>query len=232
MLGPGIPVRERFAIYRRRFQTCMLISLAVTLATGLLLRVERESGFPHAGYFGPPVPRARLDVQKDAIAEEVFESGGRPLDGALAVIEFELDYDSPDFPDQRPQVIAIDAVPSETHGHDPIAGDQRHPSRESSPLSITSDKIVILRFVKPIYPLDAKLLDVEGRVTMRFVVGTDGRVTGMRVVSEDVIPSCVEAVRVALAEWLFAPIIEDGRAVEVPVETTFRFQLLTVTTES
>jgi TonB family protein len=210
----------------------MLISFAVTLATGLLLRVERESGFPHAGYFGPPVPRPRLDVQKDAVTEEVLESGGRALDGILAVIDFELEVNSPDFPDQPSRAIAIDAVPAETRGRDPIAGDRPHPSREGSPLSITSDKIVILRFVKPIYPPDAKLLDVEGRVTMRFVVGRDGRVTGMRVVSEDVIPSCVEAVREALAQWLFAPIIEDGHAVEIPVETTFRFQLLTVTTES
>lgn len=79
--------------------------------------------------------------------------------------------------------------------------------------------------LQPSYPLDLIRLGVEGSVTVRVLVGTNGRVKS------------VEAVRVAnqgfltvtreqaLRKWRFSPATRDGVAIESWREMTVRFQL-------
>jgi protein TonB len=66
---------------------------------------------------------------------------------------------------------------------------------------------------------------IEGRVTVEFVVGLDGK-TGRIVVSEAQPDDTFVAATVRAIElWRFKPGIRDGRPVPVRVRQTIRFQL-------
>jgi protein TonB len=69
-------------------------------------------------------------------------------------------------------------------------------------------------YFQPAYPSDMRLGEREGRVVVRVLIGTDGRVKDVEQVSA-ASPSFFEATRKqALAKWRFKPGTKDGVAVE------------------
>lgn len=78
---------------------------------------------------------------------------------------------------------------------------------------------------QPAYPADERLAEHEGRVVVRVLVGTDGRVKQVEVISA-ASPAFLEATRrQALTRWRFTPATRDGVAVEAWQQMAVRFQL-------
>jgi protein TonB len=75
--------------------------------------------------------------------------------------------------------------------------------------------------VEPIYPVLAKQAHIQGTVQLLGVLGTDGRIHELRVVSGH--PLLITAAMDAVKQWVFAPTILNGQAVEVqaPIQVNF-----------
>ncbi|MBW8866559.1 MAG: energy transducer TonB [Acidobacteria bacterium] len=77
--------------------------------------------------------------------------------------------------------------------------------------------------VDPIYPQMAQSARVEGTVILDTVIGTDGRVTSVRVLRS--IPLLDQAAMDAVKRWSFTPTLLNGTPVPVAMTVTVRFAL-------
>jgi TonB family protein len=77
--------------------------------------------------------------------------------------------------------------------------------------------------VNPIYPEDAMAAKVQGVVVLDVTVGTDGSVTGLRLVQS--VPLLDQAAMDAVNLWRFEPALLNGVPVEVEVTVTINFTL-------
>jgi TonB family protein len=85
-----------------------------------------------------------------------------------------------------------------------------------------SDCYLLYR-VEPLYPREAKAQSIEGTVTLRLLVGTDGRVRSSRELSgpDLLVPAALAAVR----EWRFIPALLNGQPVDTEKDVSIEFQL-------
>ncbi|MHC4201606.1 MAG: energy transducer TonB [Planctomycetota bacterium] len=79
--------------------------------------------------------------------------------------------------------------------------------------------------MKPLYPMRARERGIEGIVRLRFVVGADGSVRDVEVVSSEPEGVFDRAAKAAAARWRFAPAVKDGQPVAARVRTAVRFRL-------
>lgn len=81
----------------------------------------------------------------------------------------------------------------------------------------------ILTKVQPHYPADAKAQGVSGAVVMRAVIGKDGTIENLTVLSgpEVLRDSAMEAVR----QWVYRPFLLNGEATEVDTTITVNYSL-------
>jgi protein TonB len=76
---------------------------------------------------------------------------------------------------------------------------------------------------RPYYPQEAKAAHIEGTVRMNVLVGKDGAVKDIAVVSGD--PILSEAAVQAVWKWLYQPALLNGQAAEVVTEVDVNFNL-------
>lgn len=81
----------------------------------------------------------------------------------------------------------------------------------------------LVRQVSPIYPALAKQDGIEGEVVLDALVGSDGTVGSLRVVSGNSLLAAA-AVR-AVRQWRYHPSQLNGHAIAVPVKITLNFSL-------
>jgi TonB family protein len=81
----------------------------------------------------------------------------------------------------------------------------------------------ILKKVQPIYPPEARLNRIEGVVRLKAVIGKDGAVKQLTVVSGH--PTLAQAAIDAVGKWIYQPTLLEGRPVEVETEIDVNFQL-------
>lgn len=67
---------------------------------------------------------------------------------------------------------------------------------------------------RPVYPEEALAQKHEGTVTLRFLVGADGKVKDARVMRSSGYPALDEAARAGIAKCSFHPALAEGKAVE------------------
>ncbi|HVP43024.1 MAG TPA: TonB family protein [Terriglobales bacterium] len=81
----------------------------------------------------------------------------------------------------------------------------------------------LIRRVEPVYPIPARQARIEGDVVLRAVIGRDGTIEKLTVVSGHpfLAPAAVEAVR----QWRYQPFLLSGRGIEVDTEVLVRFRL-------
>jgi TonB family protein len=79
--------------------------------------------------------------------------------------------------------------------------------------------------VKPVYPPSMRDAGLEGVVPIDAVIGTDGLVTSVRVVSAQVHPAFAIAAVDAVRQWRFTPTLLNGDAVEVVMTVSVEFNL-------
>ncbi len=81
----------------------------------------------------------------------------------------------------------------------------------------------LLHRVQPVYPPIAKQAGVQGPVVLRAIIGKDGEIQELRVVSGH--PWLSRAAREAVEQWRYRPYMLNGVAVEVETQVTVNFYL-------
>ena len=77
----------------------------------------------------------------------------------------------------------------------------------------------------PIYPPQARMRKIEGNVVVEFVVGVDGMVTGVRVLTAQPGELFVSSAVRAIERWRFVPGTRRGEAVAARVRQRVEFKL-------
>jgi protein TonB len=78
---------------------------------------------------------------------------------------------------------------------------------------------------QPIYPYQAQQMEIEGWVTVRFLVGTDGTVSQVTAMGASPEGLFEDSVLRTVPHWRFSPGMIAGKAVPSWVENTIRFEL-------
>jgi protein TonB len=81
----------------------------------------------------------------------------------------------------------------------------------------------LLHRVEPVYPPLARQTRISGTVELTGVVGTNGRIRELRVVSGH--PFLAAAALEAVRQWVYEPTLLNGEAVEVIAPITVNFRL-------
>jgi protein TonB len=75
--------------------------------------------------------------------------------------------------------------------------------------------------VQPEYPAMARAARVQGTVVLRAIIGKDGRITNLRLLSGH--PMLVKAAIDAVSQWRYRPYYLNGEPVEVETQVTVNF---------
>ncbi|MGH9545223.1 MAG: energy transducer TonB [Terriglobales bacterium] len=84
---------------------------------------------------------------------------------------------------------------------------------------------ILSRPVEPNYPLLAKQMKVQGAVVLEALIGRDGNIQDLHVLSGPTILST--AAREAVKQWRFRPYLQSGQAVETEARITVNFTIST-----
>jgi protein TonB len=120
---------------------------------------------------------------------------------------------------QTPRVVPVIKQPEPVR---PVATAVTPVPVAAKPIRISELQLATpIRKVEPIYPVLAKQAHIQGMVQLLGVLGTDGRIHELRVVSGH--PLLITAAMDAVKQWVFAPTILNGQAVEVqaPIQVNF-----------
>jgi protein TonB len=85
-------------------------------------------------------------------------------------------------------------------------------------------KALVVKRVAPVYPSEAKVGRVQGKVVLSVTIGKDGLVTDAR--GSGGHPLLMEAALVAVAKWEYKPMIVSDQPVSVITEVEVNFSLL------
>lgn len=81
----------------------------------------------------------------------------------------------------------------------------------------------LIRKIQPHYPLQAKQEHLQGKVQFRVVIGKDGHVQTVDLISGE--PVLAEAAKEAVAQWVYKPTWLNGQPVEVLTQVDVNFTL-------
>jgi TonB family protein len=104
------------------------------------------------------------------------------------------------------------------HANAASSGGDSNANKAPKQLSVSSEEMShnLLNKVIPVYPPAAKKAGIQGKVVLDAVIGTDGNIESLRVISgpQELQQSALDAVR----QWTYKPYLLNGEPVEV--ETT------------
>jgi protein TonB len=130
----------------------------------------------------------------------------------IGVLHSILDSASRYVPTPKPPERTVVERPKQT----PAVGPTDKPRRVSQVQLATP-----LHKVEPVYPILAKQAGISGTVELMGVLGVDGRIHELRVVSGHAL--LIKAAMDAVKQWVFAPTLLNGEPVEVqaPIQVNF-----------
>jgi TonB family protein len=82
-----------------------------------------------------------------------------------------------------------------------------------------------VKHVKPVYPAAMREAGIQGTVPLEALIGVDGSVASVRVITAQVHPDLANAAMESVRQWQFSPTLLNGRAVEVVMNVSIDFQL-------
>jgi protein TonB len=82
---------------------------------------------------------------------------------------------------------------------------------------------LLIHRVQPEYPRLAQIVHIEGTVELRAVIGKDGEVESLRVVSGH--PYLAQAAVAAVRQWRYRPFLLNGVPIEVEAQILVNFRL-------
>ena len=97
------------------------------------------------------------------------------------------------------------------------------PSKPAVIRMTTIDPAMLKHRVEPVYPNLAKQIHKEGRVELRAIIGTDGTIRSLQIVSGD--PLFYISAREAVEQWLYKPTVLNGKPVEIDTFITVVYTL-------
>ena len=96
------------------------------------------------------------------------------------------------------------------------------PEAKPRPVSVMMEGNLIHR-IEPPYPMIAKQIHLQGTVVLRAMVGADGAIDQIQVISGH--PILAQAAREAVRQWRYRPYFLNGMAIPVETEVTVKFTL-------
>jgi len=213
-----------------RAAAAVLVAVAANvLVLWLLVRIN---ALPTAS--AEPPPRIRTILINPAASQDLPRQREEPEPEEPEPEPMEVNLDAP-VPDQAPldPLLMPLELPDPTIG--PITITTASASKPAAPRAVSapprpmdanqvSEPPRELRGNRlPLYPSHMKDRGVEGRVVVKLLIDTNGRVEEVKVVSGE--PGFVRAVTSVVRYWRFEPARHDGRPAKVWGVKTFRFQL-------
>jgi TonB family protein len=102
---------------------------------------------------------------------------------------------------------------------------EKDASSKSIPASISPEKMQerVITKVNPIYPPEAKKARIQGAVVLKAVIGKDGHVENLKVVTgpSELQQSALDAVR----QWVYKPYLVNGAPIEVETKISVIYTL-------
>lgn len=218
------PARQSRQLREREYRRALALAAALAAAFHAALFVTLaplQGRIPlvrHLGYEGPLrlLPEISEMREPGPVEADLETLSGRGARAVLHAIDISV------VESERP---AGARAREETGTRDETAGDELLTQLERSLPQPTSRELVILRLVKPAYPRSSVLAGVEGVVTFRLHVTSDGVIARAWLLSSQVDRACDEAARRALLQWRFRPFLTDGEPTDVLVDQRIRFTL-------
>ena len=99
---------------------------------------------------------------------------------------------------------------------------RQEPITKPRPVSVMMEGNLVHR-VEPPYPMIAKQIRLQGTVVLRAMVGADGTIDQIQVVSGH--PILAQAALEAVRQWRYRPYFLNGMAIPVETEVTVKFVL-------
>ena len=169
----------------------------------------------------PTPPEPETKPQKTSMAKSVVTAPKSPLP-----------------PLSDPDVHAVDPVPgpvpfTPTAGGEPVPGPIELPRPDPVPLPPVANPVLTKaardpRYAsafQPDYPPAMQRMEMEGRVSVRVLVGTDGRVKDVEILSATDPAFAAATERQARKAWRFKPATRDGIPQEEWITTSVVFRL-------
>jgi periplasmic protein TonB len=99
-------------------------------------------------------------------------------------------------------------------------------SAQPAPAEVSRQEMssLVVKKVQPQYPESARKARIQGEVILRAIIGKEGDVENLQVVSgpRELAPAALDAVR----QWKYRPYMKEGQAVEVKTEIDVNFTLV------
>src|ERR1017187_5600057 len=105
----------------------------------------------------------------------------------------------------------------------PAAPPEASPSPRPISVGGNVQAALLIRQTPPVYPPLAERTGISGVVRLRVVVGTDGAVKEVSVISGN--PLLTQAATDAVRQWLYRPTVVNGQPTEVVTEAAITFRL-------
>jgi TonB family protein len=94
---------------------------------------------------------------------------------------------------------------------------------KAPPATNAAQRERIVADAQPAYPPLAQHMNVQGSVVLQALIGSDGTIQNLRVMSGPAI--LATAAQQAVREWRFKPVVENGQAVETKATITVNFTI-------
>jgi periplasmic protein TonB len=192
----------------------------------------------------PPVPPAALPAEPapvTALREPLqrFEESGLVTPAAIPD-EVAVIVDRPETSFSGPRVSGVAPVPGTVPGGTnnvlahliaiqeappPAPAPQPEPRQRHEPVLVSSDLQAarLIRRVEPVYPALARQARVSGVVRLEAIIGEDGAIRQLRVLSGH--PLLIPSARDAVKQWRYRPTLLGGVAVPVLTRIDVHFKL-------
>ena len=185
---------------------------------------------------GPPPDRQKIEVKAEtqsstgsaSIYHRVFIAAPRRLPDALPAAE-PLALEAPPgvvagTGDNRSGILsALGPIMEKLSAPLPISAVPKQNNTPAVPIrvSIGVQMAKLVKQVIPVYPPMAKMMRISGVVHLVGVIGKDGRVERLQVISGH--PILALAAREAVQQWIYRPTLLSGEPVEVtaPIDVNF-----------
>lgn len=212
-----------FLSQRQRHPVALTAAVAINLAAVTALMLAKTDAVKRLPEAIGLIPIAPEQVPPEVVIEPeppVTKAPPRAVDRPKPLVEPDTRASS-----ESDLVTRIEPVPSQPGNGG--TGVRVEPEPTPSPTPVLVDPVLStgVRELQPPYPSQLLRIGTEGKAVVRVLVGTDGRVRQVAVISADD-PLFAEATeRHALRRWRFKPATRDGVPVESWKQLTVRFEI-------
>lgn len=212
------------------------VILALSVGTKVFRRQEQHPGLPRTSEEGrvqaehPARPAAEDPVSPAAAPSAVDSRSARKTDTPTVALPPSAKGTEAAAAPLPPQASPKPAARTNTHtASQPSVSSPKTPERQEGmppqriPVDGSLQAANLINQVKPVYPPIAKQAGISGTVELRAVIGTDGHVADLKVISGH--PLLREAAVNAVKEWVYRPTLLGGKPVAITTTIDVNFTL-------